>query len=294
MPSQKETIYNVVKSLDTYKNKLSSESQYEDSIGIADCQEFHSSYLDDAVSERDKICNRVIIYLSHLKEGNLNFRDQGCRYLSYWLYFEVLKEKKSVDNTINLYKEFLKKYEDYDDPYKFEAYLKEFNGDMLQKLIKLIELNEKFKEFQGKSYSTCESEDIAQECVNKYISYVNECYTDNDNDFCDELENFKQIYDSHMKNIRCSNDVPKTLPPIDKFNVASIATISFVIALVITFVLFIFYKFTPFGLRITSQLKRKKKMYDDLDQETKQLPYTYDKSNINSEKHKHSLSYQTV
>ncbi|SBT53524.1 PIR Superfamily Protein [Plasmodium ovale wallikeri] len=118
--------------------------------------------------------------------------------------------------------------------------------------------------------------------------------TCDDTDFCDELENFKQTYENYLKSVKCPESVPKILPPIKRYNVAAIISIPFSIILVISFFLFIFYKFTPFGFRIRSLLIRKNKLYNDIDQETNELIYSSEKSNINYENKKYSLLYHSV
>ncbi|SBS80870.1 PIR Superfamily Protein [Plasmodium ovale curtisi] len=138
MTSIKETIYNVANAFDIYKNKIGSHSDYEDSN---EC-------------------------------SSLFYRDQGCRYLCYWIHHEVLKDLKTIDNTINRYKEFLKKYEEYDEYYKFEEYLKHFNSALLENFLKLIELYGKFNLFIGRksTCSDCDCADASAKLFNNYFT----------------------------------------------------------------------------------------------------------------------------
>lgn len=116
----------------------------------------------------------------------------------------MLKDLKPIDNTINLYKEFLKKYEEYDEYYKFEEYLKHFYSALLEIFLKLIELYGKFNLFIERK-STCSDCDCADASAKLFNNYVDDCYLGNDNDFCDELKNFKNTYENYMR----SEDFPE-------------------------------------------------------------------------------------
>ncbi|SBT57169.1 PIR Superfamily Protein [Plasmodium ovale wallikeri] len=292
MSFKKKTIYNVANLFDVYKNQLDAELEDDFFLGIHECTNFSSPYLDNGVS--DNICQRSIKYFSHLKEQvNSDYIDQGCRYFCYWLHDKILKNQKPVDNTINLYKQLLQKYKDYEEAYVFQEYIEHFNNDMLANLIKLIELYGKFNIIK-KKITSCDNCDCVQASADLYNHYVDECYTCNDNDFCDELENFKHTYENHMNTENCPEVVPKILPPIKRYNLAPIVSIPFVLTLVVSFVFFILYKFTTVGLRIRSILKTKKSIYNDIDQETNELMYISGKYNVNSKNNEYSLSYQSV
>ncbi|SBT74304.1 PIR protein [Plasmodium ovale] len=141
MSFKKKTIYNVANLFDVYKNQLDEDLEDGVFFGIDECTDFSSPYLDNGVS--DNICQRSIKYFSHLKEQvNSDYIDQGCRYFCYWLHNKILKSQKSVDNTLNLYKQLLQKYRDYEETYVFQEYIEHFSNDMLANLIKLIELYE--------------------------------------------------------------------------------------------------------------------------------------------------------
>ncbi|SBS89702.1 PIR Superfamily Protein [Plasmodium ovale curtisi] len=291
MSPVKKTIYNVANEVQTYRNQLIIENG--DSIMSMDiCQNFDNPYIDKKNSALN--CERGIKYLTHLKSyDNFDYRDKGFRYLCYWIYSDVLKDNKSIENVLNIYKEFHKKYEEFES-YKFEGYLKEFSTDILKNLINLTDLYKIFNSFKDIIDNSCTNHDQVRQCAEKYNIYVDECYAGDDDDFCDELENFKEAYDSAMKNVNCPENIPKILPPIKRHNIGATVSIPFAIILVISFFLFIMYKFTPFGLRVSSLLKRKKTMHNDLEQDKNEFVFTSKKPDVNSENKKYSLSYHSV
>ncbi|SBT01753.1 PIR Superfamily Protein [Plasmodium ovale curtisi] len=273
-------MYNVANEIEVYRDQLNND--HTDSImNIGVCQDFSNTYIDKANSVLN--CERVIKYLNHLKSNeNFDYRDKGFRYLCYWIYSDLLKDNKSIEITLNIYEEFHRKYNEFEN-YNFDEYLKQFSIYMLENLIKLSELYKIFnacKSREDNSYTNC---DCVKDCAEKYIIYVDDCYSGNDNDFCYELENFKQKYENYMKTAACPASVPKTLHSINRHNIAAIVSTPFVIIL-----------FTPFGLKIHNLLNRKKRIYNNLDPETKELIYTSGKSNIKSKNNEYSLLYQSV
>ncbi|SBS93131.1 PIR Superfamily Protein [Plasmodium ovale curtisi] len=287
----KKTIYNVANEVDTYRNQLNNDPE-EIFMNMEMCRNFVNPYINKV--NADLNCERAIKYLSYLKSfESLDFRDQGFRYMCYWIYYDVLNDKKSFENTLNLYKEFHRKYEEFDD-HKFDEYLKQFSTYMLENLIKLTDLYKMFNAFKGNGGNSCTNHDQVQQCAQKYNTYVDECYSGDDDDFCDELENFKQTYENYMKTSTCPETIPKILPPIKRHNIGATVSIPFAIILVVSFFLFILYKFTPFGLRVSSLLKRKKTMYNDLEKDKNEFVFTSKKADVNSENKKYSLSYHSV
>ncbi|SBS95296.1 PIR Superfamily Protein [Plasmodium ovale curtisi] len=281
MLSTKKTIYNVANSFETYKNEIDNNHSEDGSRFIHDCDNFISPYL-----HKDRsviICERAVLYLNALKaNGASDYIDQGCRYLCFWINNNVIDNKKSPINIINLFNEFLRKFEEYDGDYKFKDHLKQFSTDMLENLIKLFELYSKFN-IINKEISSCNKCDCVKASADLYNNFLDECYAGDDNDFCDELENFKQTYENYMKTSTCPETIPKILPPIKRHNIGATVSIPFAIIL-----------FTPFGLRVSSLLKRKKKMYNDLEQDKNEFVFTSKKPDVNSENKKYSLSYHSV
>ncbi|SBT57876.1 PIR Superfamily Protein [Plasmodium ovale wallikeri] len=293
MSSAKETIYTVASSFRAYKTELEGEYESGFSLDMGECNEFTSDYLNG--TESAKTCHLAVKYLLHLKESvNIPYIDKGCKYLFYWIHGKVVKNEKSIENTLKLYNIFRQKYEDYDETIKFDKYLEHFSNDMLDRLIRLFELYVKFSTFERKSTPSCEKCECANECAKLYDSYVDECHKGNDYDFCNELENFKETYENNMKNADCPEGVQKILRPIKTHNIVLIILIPLIFILVKSFVLFILYKFTPFGFRIRTLLNRKKSIYNSLNQETDKLLYTSEKLNKNSENSNFSLSYHSL
>ncbi|SBT56227.1 PIR Superfamily Protein [Plasmodium ovale wallikeri] len=292
MLSTKKTIYNVANSFEIYKREIDNNHSEDGSRIIEDCDKFISPYLHE--NESANICERAVLYLNSLKANAVSdYIDQGCRYLCIWINNNVIENKKSPINVINLFNEFLRKFEEYDGDYKFKDYLKQFSTDMLENLMKLFELYSKFN-INNKEISSCNNCDCVKASADLYNKFADECYAGDDNDFCDELENFKQTYENYMKTSSCPETIPQILPPIKRHNIGATVSIPFAIILVISFFLFILYKFTPFGLHVSSLLNRKKTIYNDLEQDTNEFIFNSKKLDINSENKKYSLSYHSV
>ncbi|SBT73803.1 Plasmodium vivax Vir protein, putative [Plasmodium ovale] len=288
----KETIYSVVSSYDTYKNVLESEDEGYGSFHLANCDLFRIPHLDTSNSAH--ICQSSIKFLSYLKgRDQWPYIEKGCKYLYYWIYDKVTNQNKSVENALTIFNEFLKKHEDFEESYKFDKYLRHFNNPMLDKLIRLFELYDGLKIIK-RLQSPSDKCECAKNCANKYIPYLDECYAGNDNEFCDELENFKHAYDGAMKGETCSEDIPIILPPVKRHNIAALLSIPFAVILVFSFVFFIFYKFTPLGLQIHTVLNKKKSVHNYLEDETENFLHSTDKFNIYSQNNEYSIQYQSV
>lgn len=121
---------------------------------MGECDEFTSDYLNG--TESAKICHLAVKYLLHLKESvRIPYIDKGCKYLFYWINGKVVKNEKSIENTLKIYNIFRQKYEDYDETIKFDKYLEHFSNDILDRLIRLFQLYVKFRTFERKSTPSC-------------------------------------------------------------------------------------------------------------------------------------------
>ncbi|KMZ96407.1 hypothetical protein PVNG_05869, partial [Plasmodium vivax North Korean] len=130
------------------------------------------------------------------------------------------------------------------------------------------------------------------QCVKSYNDYLKLCHNDNDHEFCNELEKFRYKYKDRVAHLNCV-DVPKTLEstrPFDSF----VILLPFTIILVLTFILFILYKFTGIGPLLRLQMRKKKYKSSDLDQQKNTMQQTYGTISKKSGNNMYKISYPSV
>ncbi|SBT58000.1 hypothetical protein POVWA1_084970 [Plasmodium ovale wallikeri] len=151
MPLEIQTIYNAAYSNCIYKDKLDSYKNNGELKNNDICSEFTNSNL---ITQDDpqKICKAVILFLSHLKEhkvvtygdtayGDTTYRDNGCKYLFYWLYNHVPKNVQTIENVLNMYKDLYRIYtQHHENLNTFDKYINEMNEHTSDKLVRLTDL----------------------------------------------------------------------------------------------------------------------------------------------------------
>ncbi|SBT55883.1 PIR Superfamily Protein [Plasmodium ovale wallikeri] len=233
------------------------------------------------------ICSKSLYYLYSLKQNrniSLNSRE-GCIYLSYRLYKDLI----SVGNHDYTTSKFHSKINVYDDTYdECDGLIEDINQDVFQKYENLISLYVQL----GKILIPSKGPDcvVAKNCADSYNNYVKECYKNTDDAFCNELENVRTKYYETMITVTCPG-VPKTLPSTKPHNIAAIIITPLVILLIITFIIFILYKFTPYASWIDFLIRRKKRMWNNLDNETYELSHSSDSPKRNSGNENYHIAY---
>ncbi|SBT31162.1 PIR Superfamily Protein [Plasmodium ovale wallikeri] len=292
MTSKRSTKYNVISSLSTYKEKLNSYSGSDNQLYSGHCDDINTIYSAESEHNINKNCEKAMMFLNHLVQHD-SYMDEGCTYLYYWLYAEVLNKNQSIDIAIRLYEWLLTKYDDENGTETFKNHSNYLSRSMLENLIKLIKLYDHFNKFKQVSESASRNCECARECVNWYTDYVNECHAGSDVDFCNELENFRELYNGHMITESDCHDVQKVLPSVKRIDFTLVILIPLVTVLIISFIFFIMYKFTPFGSLIFLRFKRKKKMRNNIDQEIFELPQSTQMANGDFEDN-YRISYKSL
>lgn len=124
-----------------------------------------------------------------------------------------------------------------------ENHIEEIKHDIYVNLKELYELYEKFNKLKnGPTSCTKDNCTCVNECANLYLSYEGKYNGDYYQYFCNELENFRGLYNDQMKNENCGDNVDKTLKSFKKNNTVIIIFIPFIIILVTFIFSFLFYK----------------------------------------------------
>ncbi|SCO72998.1 VIR protein, partial [Plasmodium vivax] len=196
--------------------------------------------ITEADDNTNNFCAKAMKYLKHLESyGPNDYSVNGCKYLSYWIHYYVFKKQKVSSKTLEFYQKLLEEYENFDNNHFCMNYIQEINKLPYDILEKLIDLYQKF--YNGNAQENkCDCK-CAKECAALYNNYRNICLEGNDDDFCNELEIFKNKYDENMLKISTCTDAPKILQSIKAFDISVIIIPLFLIVL-ISFFSFIFYK----------------------------------------------------
>ncbi|KMZ76707.1 hypothetical protein PVIIG_05318 [Plasmodium vivax India VII] len=192
-------------------------------------------------------CYKIVKYLRHLTSGSYEGKlIENCTYLNYRLYYEIEKIKKNVEVTSQVYNEVIKGFtEHFDSEINIcKGSMKNIERNELEELKKLIELHEKFNNFLKNEYKAGDKNCIyGTECVNTYLTYIQDCYYDYDRSFCKSLEKFREEYNDEALHVSNCEKVSRNLPPIEKGSKAtSIMVPIFFTTLTLFSVVFLLYK----------------------------------------------------
>ncbi|SBT73597.1 PIR protein [Plasmodium ovale] len=292
MPLEIQTIYNAAFSNCIYKNKLDSYKNASELENNNSCSEFTYSDLITQTNAQ-KICKAVILFLNDLNKHkddiyedpttenityeNTTYKDNGCKYLFYWLYtYELNHSSKTFENALNIYKDLYKRYnENHGQLNKLNKCIEEMNVHTSSRLVNLTNLYNTLDNFFSKFETNKEKVACTSYSLGTYFRYVDECQKGNDIDFCNELKNFRKKYNSFIKNvIKCEEKY--LLPPLERIDVVSVTIIPFSLISVTSIILPILYKFTPFGPWIRRLIGKNENIYEYINEETNQSLNTYE------------------
>ncbi|SBT58520.1 PIR Superfamily Protein [Plasmodium ovale wallikeri] len=255
------------------------------------------SYIKKNVEYYRDPCKKISKYLNHLEEiHESTYVTKGCKYLNYLLYEKMLMNRKDGYSIQELY-ENLKDMNmeiGYLDENICENHIEEIKHDIYVNLKELYELYEKFNKLKnGPTSCTKDNCACANECANLYFSYEGKCNGDYHEDFCNELENFRGLYNDQMKNENCRDNAAKTLKSFKKNNTV-IILIPFILILVTSVFSFIFYKFTPYGSWIFTRIMKKRRTQKYVYHETLELQHIPEKTNRNLRNDEYNIKYNNV
>ncbi|SBS99913.1 PIR Superfamily Protein [Plasmodium ovale curtisi] len=293
MSSRINTAYNVASSHNEYKTKLDSYIDFFDPSYMPGCEDFANQHINVSKYNAPKVCTIALRFLTHLKEENIpSYQEDGCLYLYYWLHTEAVNSKTSIENTLDLYKKLYEIYNtDNDGDNKFDKYMNKINKDTCDKLEKLIGLYELFKKFERQYESKTSVVNCNSECVTLFASYVHECQTGYDNEFCKELRNFREGHNVFIQKVLRCNGEKYLLPPVENFDAIGMVIIPLTLILVTSFIFPLLYKFTPFGPWIRHKIGKKGNMWDNINEETHQLLDTDEMEKNKSKMRDYNIAY---
>ncbi|SBS91848.1 PIR Superfamily Protein [Plasmodium ovale curtisi] len=306
MPLEIQTIYNAAYSNCIYKDKLDS---YQTSTELQDnniCLGFRNSHINNQ-DNAQKICNAAILFFKDLNEQehknadttyedtkyeDKTYRDNGCKYLFYWLYTYALNKNESIMNTLKLYKDLYRLYnEKHNNLNKFSDYINEMNEDTSEKFVNLTNLYNELNNFFTENKEKKREQACTNYSFDSYLKYVDECRNGYDNDFCNELKNFRKKYNFFIQKVIKCEGKKDLLPPVEKSNIIGIILTPFSLISLTSLILPLLYKFTPVGPWIRNKIGKKKNIWDNINEETDQLLNNFEIEENNLNNRNYNIAY---
>ncbi|SBT84097.1 PIR protein [Plasmodium ovale] len=288
------TKYKVASSNKLYKEKLSSYSSGAVPANIRGCDNSSIEHISVTINDFPKLCSTAIQFLTYLKENSDTYRDEGCKYLYYWLYVEKFTRNISMENISILYKTLNDIFNKNNNGLNsLNNYINKTTINTFDKLVKLTELYEKFNQFMTDTTQRSPERKCQSDCFNLYTKHVHECRNGDDKDFCYELKNFREQHNAYIQTVLDCKEEQYILPPVYSLDTSSIILISLALILVTSFILPLLYKFIPFGPWIHHKLAKKKNTWDNISQEENHFTHNYEYDREVLEKPHYKLAYNS-
>ncbi|SBS93685.1 PIR Superfamily Protein [Plasmodium ovale curtisi] len=247
-----KTFYNIANSYAKYKDELDTFKRDEKPIYTGECNSFVNEHITNAEQDPPTI---------------------------------------SIGSTLILYKELYTRYNDEEKLNILNMYINQMNENTSDKLVKLIGIYDILKNFDNAYKSTQKKKECTCYSIDSFSSYADECRKVYDNDFCDELKNFRNQYNFFIQNIIQSRGDQYLLPPVDNFDIVGTILVSLFLILVTSLILPLLYKFTSFGPWISQKIGKKKNIWDNINQENNILSNSYEMKSYNSNKKNYNIHY---
>ncbi|GAB64537.1 VIR-like CYIR protein, partial [Plasmodium cynomolgi strain B] len=173
----------------------------EEQITKPQCEYYTKTNLKDYLNEEDdsfKIgCANAYSHITNIHyHPDKNIISAFCEYTNYWFYGK-LKSTDKITYNEKLLQEFFKGNGNLEYCVGHTEAIDEHTYSYLKKLEKLYE---KFYIFEKKPstqvHNRCEKGD---ECVQGYKKHKSTCIENGNNRFCNELENFRDLFNTHLK-----------------------------------------------------------------------------------------------
>ncbi|SBT73396.1 PIR protein [Plasmodium ovale] len=279
-----------------YKKELDSYITHTVHLWMPGCDDFSNQHIKSSEYDSPKVCAISVKFLSHLKEKNdSSYEEEGCKYLFYWLYVKALESKQTIENTLDLYKELNQIFNEHNDGYnKFDKFINQMNKNTCEHFQKIISLYEVFNIFENQQMTHVAEKKCTSNCFELFTSYVNECREIYDYNFCNELNDFREYHNYFIQKILSCQGEQYMLPSVNIFDTVSIILIPLVLILVTSIILPLLYKFTPVGTWIRHRIGKKKKIRDNINEETQLLSNTYEIGEYNFENRNYNIAYNSL
>ncbi|SCA60848.1 VIR protein [Plasmodium vivax] len=287
-----ENIYNVVNSYSEYETILGN-YDHKSSSADANCTNIIREYSGYNCYQTEITCKNAIYYMNELKKKEDDvYIANGCIYLYYSLY-DMMHKKGECSGIINkFYKSILVIFDEIHNTKLSEIEIN-FNADIYEKLKNLHNLYKYLHKYS--EYKNCNNNgpcDCAEQCIKIYERYIDECNRAYYTPFCRELQKFGENFNDTIKqNNRCNGTV-KLLPIFSKYNFEIIILIPIVVLLFACSLLFIFYKFFPYGSYINTQKTKKKNMVNKLKQSHNNILQGSEYEKRNHKNRPYNISYK--
>ncbi|SBT00225.1 PIR Superfamily Protein [Plasmodium ovale curtisi] len=290
-----EKNYNVADSYKAYKEQLDSYASSSDKLLIPGCNDFSNQHINGSRYDAPTVCAIGLKFLIHLKEKYDHlYEEDGCEYLYHWLYDSALGRKKSFENTLDLYKELNKIFNnDNDGNNVFDKYINKMNKYRCDKIPKIIHLYEEFNKFENEGKSQGAEKKCISTCVELFNSYVNECQEAYDYDFCNKLKIFGEQYNFFIQRVRKCEGEEYLLPPVEKLDAVNIIIIPFSLMFLTSFILPLLYKFTAFGTWLRRLIGKNENILKYINEEANHSLNTYETVNEDSKIRNYNIAYNT-
>ncbi|SBT83174.1 PIR protein [Plasmodium ovale] len=295
MSSQtRESIYSFVSSFHTYKDLFDKANEVVDNSGIYKCDASGNSE-DCNNPSFVQVCTKTAQYITLLKETYPNNTFGGCKYLNYWIQNEALSNIENKNDTLIFYQKVMNIYGYLIDSDTCDGNIENIDENIFGNVKTLYEVYDNFNKFRN-----TEEKEIGEKCayatksVTLYKECIRKCHENSEHNFCNEVEKFKWIYYEHMKSGTTCSGIPNELPSTRTYNLTVVVLVPGLIALVLPFLLFIFYKFTPLGFSLRQKIRRKKGMWNNLEHESHQFLQSSKRINKNSDNGQYNISYNST
>nr|CAB96691.1 vir2 [Plasmodium vivax] len=229
------------------------------------CEKFMSAY-SIYKSTFNLNCKKSLNYLEYLEESEHTDirKSQGTLYLYLWLYDKELKNVKNKGKHIDLYNNLLELCFEYISYNIGTIYQSNVRADNFEILKNLYDLYYKFDKI--KYDNDCENTKYkcAKNCFDLYKEYIEDCNKKFNDDFCNELENFRNQFNRYISSEPECKDKDLYIPKNTYTRKSVIPLISLVTVLSVPTFFFILYKLTPFGAWFRDRSKGNKKNYSNI------------------------------
>ncbi|CAI7723137.1 hypothetical protein PVPAM_140005600 [Plasmodium vivax] len=222
-------------------------------------------------------CYKSLNYLDDLEEKEHSYvrKAHGTLYLYLWLYDKELKNVIYTGEHIELYKKMLELCFEYISYNIGTIYQSNVRADNFEILKNLYDLYYKFDKI--KYDNDCENTKYkcAINCFDLYKEYIEDCNKKFNDDFCNELENFRNQFNRYISSEPECKDKDLYIPKNTYARKSVVPLTSLVTVLSLPTFFFILYKLTPFGAWFRNRSRRKKKNYSNIaNEEPEILPAT--------------------
>ncbi|GAB69759.1 hypothetical protein PCYB_005080, partial [Plasmodium cynomolgi strain B] len=228
----------------TIINKVRENSQK--GVEVSQCEGYIESnlngYLDEEDGSFNKGCANALSHISDIRYGPKSNTLPGfCEYTNYWFYGKLKSTYKIKYYKILL--DFFKGLGNFEDCIE---YTESIDDPKYNYLNKLDELYDNFYNFEKQSSTEDQNRCVKGEiCAQEYKKHGSTCKGNGNNRFCNELQNFRNLFNNHLKLIKKCDKI-EDLPSFQGSPLAATISIPVSVMSVISFFSFITYKVGKF------------------------------------------------